>query len=104
MGSTDQRVREGDSEWHAQVGRQLAAKKEETVIVKDVVCGCILDCEGAAGQTEYQGDTYYFCSRSCKLEFDRTLVIHTAPRARREARRIPAGSIPARQLERHWQA
>jgi Cu+-exporting ATPase len=27
--------------------------------------------EQAAGKSEYQGQTYYFCSPSCKQQFDR---------------------------------
>jgi Cu+-exporting ATPase len=27
--------------------------------------------EQAAGQSEYRGQTYYFCSASCKQQFDK---------------------------------
>jgi YHS domain-containing protein len=37
---------------------------------KDVVCGMQVDPAKAAGKTEYQGKTYYFCSPSCKTKFD----------------------------------
>ncbi len=43
-------------------------------MVKDPVCGRILESESAAGQSEYAGDTYYFCSPGCKEEFDETLL------------------------------
>ncbi len=43
-------------------------------MVKDPVCGRILESESAAGQSEYAGDTYYFCSPDCKGEFDETLL------------------------------
>ena len=33
---------------------------------KDVVCGMQIDPAKAAGTSEYQGKTYYFCSKSCK--------------------------------------
>lgn len=39
-------------------------------MVKDVVCGMDVDPRSAAGQSEYQGQTYYFCSDSCKQQFD----------------------------------
>ena len=36
----------------------------------DVVCGMKIDPAKAAGQSQYQGKTYYFCSASCKAKFD----------------------------------
>ncbi len=37
---------------------------------KDIVCGMQIDPAQAAGTTEYQGKTYYFCSVGCKKKFD----------------------------------
>jgi Cu+-exporting ATPase len=37
---------------------------------KDVVCGMQVDPAKAAGKSEYQGKTYYFCSNACKTKFD----------------------------------
>ena len=37
---------------------------------KDVVCGMQVDPKKAAGQSEYQGKTYYFCAPECKKKFD----------------------------------
>ena len=37
---------------------------------KDVVCGMQVDPPKAAGTSEYQGKTYYFCSKACKARFD----------------------------------
>lgn len=37
---------------------------------KDPVCGMEIDPATAAGQSEYQGQTYYFCSAGCKQKFD----------------------------------
>lgn len=37
----------------------------------DPVCGMEVEPETAAGESEYQGKTYYFCSTSCKSAFDR---------------------------------
>lgn len=42
-------------------------------MAKDVVCGMEVDEESAAGKTEYQGKTYYFCSPGCKRAFDKNL-------------------------------
>jgi len=39
--------------------------------VKDPVCGMDVDPEQAAGKSEYQGKTYYFCSPGCKAAFER---------------------------------
>ena len=41
-----------------------------TTAVKDLVCGMDVDPAAAAGRTEYQGQTYYFCGTKCKEKFD----------------------------------
>ena len=38
-------------------------------MVKDPVCGMEIDSDTAAGSSEYQGTTYYFCSEGCKHDF-----------------------------------
>jgi Cu+-exporting ATPase len=38
--------------------------------VTDPVCGMTIDSATAAGSTQYQGTTYYFCSTACKTKFD----------------------------------
>lgn len=38
--------------------------------VKDVVCGMTIDTEKAAGQSQYEGRTFYFCSMECQRQFD----------------------------------
>ena len=38
-------------------------------MVTDPVCGMRIDSEEAAGTTQYQGTTYYFCSQSCHDAF-----------------------------------
>lgn len=38
--------------------------------VKDAVCGMTIDPGSAAGESEYGGQTYYFCSPDCKRKFD----------------------------------
>jgi YHS domain-containing protein len=37
---------------------------------KDPVCGMDVDPKTAAGKSDYQGKTYYFCSLGCKKEFE----------------------------------
>ena len=36
----------------------------------DPVCGASVHEHAAAGRSDYRGETYYFCSQSCKMEFD----------------------------------
>lgn len=44
--------------------------KGKEQMVKDVVCGMEIDPTEAAGQSEYQGKTFYFCAPGCKRKFD----------------------------------
>ena len=39
--------------------------------VKDPVCGMDIDPATAAGKSEYNGQTYYFCSLGCKKSFEK---------------------------------
>ena len=38
---------------------------------KDPVCGMEITPATAAGQSEYNGQWYYFCSAGCKRDFDK---------------------------------
>ena len=38
---------------------------------KDPVCGMDVERDDAAGQSDFQGKTYYFCSNECKQKFDK---------------------------------
>jgi Cu+-exporting ATPase len=40
------------------------------MIAKDPVCGMDIDPDTAAASSEYEGQTYYFCSIGCQEEFD----------------------------------
>lgn len=40
-------------------------------MAKDPVCGMEVDEKTAAGKSEYQGKTYYFCAPGCKQAFDK---------------------------------
>ncbi len=40
-------------------------------MAKDPVCGMDVDEQTAAGMSEYNGKTYYFCSKGCKTAFDK---------------------------------
>lgn len=37
---------------------------------KDPVCGMQVEEAAAAGQTEHEGTTYYFCSTACMDKFE----------------------------------
>ena len=41
----------------------------------DPVCGMQVDPAKAAGTSQYQGQTYYFCSKGCKTKFDANPVV-----------------------------
>jgi YHS domain-containing protein len=41
-----------------------------TETVHDPVCHMDIDRNTAAGTSEYEGTTYYFCGRGCKMDFD----------------------------------
>ncbi len=50
-----------------------ASIAEEVVLeepVKDPVCGMEIDPASAAGSSEYEGRTHYFCNLNCKQSFD----------------------------------
>jgi YHS domain-containing protein len=40
-------------------------------MVKDLVCGMMVDPERAPVKAEYQGQTYYFCATGCKGAFEK---------------------------------
>ena len=42
-----------------------------TTTFKDPVCGMDVAPETAAGNAEYKGQMYYFCSPGCKKAFER---------------------------------
>jgi Cu+-exporting ATPase len=45
-------------------------RSKPMVMVKDPVCGMDVDPESAAASSDYEGQTYYFCSIPCQEEFD----------------------------------
>ena len=41
-------------------------------LVKDPVCGMMVDPQTAPAKTEYKGQTYYFCKKpGCKAAFEK---------------------------------
>jgi YHS domain-containing protein len=39
-------------------------------MVTDPVCKMTIDENKAAGKSDYNGKTYYFCAKVCKAKFD----------------------------------
>jgi YHS domain-containing protein len=39
-------------------------------MVKDPICGMVVDEKEAAGKSQHKGKTYYFCAPGCQKEFD----------------------------------
>jgi len=52
-----------------EVREELVKKGEVKALAKDPVCGMEIDPDMAAGNVEYQGKTYYFCSNACVESF-----------------------------------
>ena len=52
---------------------------------KDVVCGMYVDFAEAAGSSDLNGKTYYFCAKGCKAKFDANPGDYTGPRPSRPA-------------------
>jgi len=42
----------------------------EAPMVTDPVCKMTIDEKKAAGKSDYNGKTYYFCAPGCKAKFD----------------------------------
>jgi YHS domain-containing protein len=42
----------------------------EVAMQTDVVCGMKVDPSNAPAKSQYNGQTYYFCSQECKKKFD----------------------------------
>lgn len=42
----------------------------EVRMATDPVCKMTIDEKTAAGKSEYNGKTYYFCAPGCKAKFD----------------------------------
>ena len=40
------------------------------VVARDPVCGMDVDPEGANAHSVYRGTKYYFCTSTCKMQFD----------------------------------
>src|SRR4030095_1358489 len=62
---------------------------------RDVVCGMMVDPAKAAGRSEYDRKTYYFCGKGCKAKFDADpeKYLERTSRIPDPGSRIPAASL-----------
>ena len=54
--------------------------------LKDPVCGMDVEPDEAAGQSDFQGKTYYFCCNECKPSSIRTRRIRQCPNWQQQER------------------
>jgi YHS domain-containing protein len=59
-----------------QVAQASACREDH--MSKDPVCGMTIDEKTAAGTSEYEGKTYYFCAPICKTKFDQAPAKYVA--------------------------
>jgi len=60
--------------WLSRQTGDIGNVRKESITVKDLVCGMDVDEKKAAAKSEYQGQSYYFCSPGCKAAFDKEPV------------------------------
>ena len=46
------------------------AEDRPKIVARDPVCGMDVDPEGAPARAVYRGTAYFFCTESCKADFD----------------------------------
>ena len=47
-------------------------------MVKDPICGMMVDEKKAKFKSDYNGKTYYFCAASCKTTFDKNPIKYSS--------------------------
>lgn len=52
---------------------------EQITEAKDPVCGMVVEVAGARYTSQYEGNTYYFCARSCHTSFERDPAKYLEP-------------------------
>jgi YHS domain-containing protein len=45
-------------------------ERRPKLMARDPVCGMDVDPEGTSARSVYRGKAYYFCTQTCKTEFD----------------------------------
>ena len=51
----------------------------------DPVCGMQVNEQNAAGKSEHEGQTYYFCSPVCKTKFDQNPAAYVGTTSTQQA-------------------
>jgi Ala-tRNA(Pro) deacylase len=69
------------------IGRRSTRNRIAEGIPSDSVCGASMTEEIAWGFSEYQGRKYYFCSQTCKMEFDDNPAAYAHQRREQEMKR-----------------
>jgi copper/silver-translocating P-type ATPase len=62
----------------------------QSTVVRDPVCGMMVDPRKAAGSSIYQGTTYHFCSKGCAAKFQADPEKYLHPEAKPETMEPPA--------------
>jgi len=58
-------------------------------MVKDLVCGMMVDKKNPPAQTLYKGEMYYFCSMDCKVKFSENPEKYIASKQQEEKKGKP---------------
>ncbi|HEU5452772.1 MAG TPA: heavy metal translocating P-type ATPase [Terriglobales bacterium] len=61
-------------------------------LVKDPVCGMVVDSQHAAGKFDYKGETYYFCNPRCQERFQHNPEVFLHPEAATAKAPTPASA------------
>jgi Cu+-exporting ATPase len=48
----------------------LGKRKRSFAMSKDIVCGMEVSDKDSEYRSQYEGQTFYFCSNECKTKFD----------------------------------
>ena len=67
---------------HGRHGRHGGAGDTTGDQAKDPVCGMAVDGDRSTSASAYRGDTYYFCSTSCRDKFEKEPAKYAAAPAR----------------------
>jgi P-type Cu+ transporter len=74
--------------------------------VKDVVCGMEIEDSNAAGKSEYNKETYYFCNVNCKKQFDaepeKFITTTNEHEKHRQVEKAEVGSLTGFQESSHF--
>jgi YHS domain-containing protein len=72
-------------------------------LVKDLVCGMMIDPARAAGKSDYKGQTYYFCAPGCKVDFDKAPEKYLEPNVAPADTSMPKPALERSEGKRWWE-